>query len=126
MKPIDFPLLADENIHPDVVAGLLARGRDIVSVAQEGLTGGADATVLRHAHAAGRVVLTHDADFGTLALRDGEPVIGVIYLRPGHIRAEFVLETIAAVESLDVDVQPPFIIVAERKEDTVRVRLRHL
>ena len=29
MKPLDFPLLSDENIAPDVVAGLRARGCDL-------------------------------------------------------------------------------------------------
>jgi hypothetical protein len=26
MRPLNFPLLADENIHPEVIAALAARG----------------------------------------------------------------------------------------------------
>ncbi|WP_437287100.1 hypothetical protein [Sorangium sp. So ce406] len=36
MKPLDYPLLADENIHRDVVRALLARGKDVRSVLDEG------------------------------------------------------------------------------------------
>jgi predicted nuclease of predicted toxin-antitoxin system len=124
MKPLDFPLLADENIQPAVVAALNDRGQDIRSVHGEGLTGHSDADLLRYAHAHGRVLLTHDRDFGRLAVLAGEPVVGIIYLRPGHISADFVLELIAALDASPYEVEPPFIVVAERKGDTVRVRVR--
>ena len=93
MKPLDFPLLADENIHPDVVRALAAQGKDIRSVVTEGLTGKPDADVLHHAHAQGRVVLTHDSDFGALVYRSRQPFTGIIYARPGHISSAFVLAT---------------------------------
>lgn len=124
MKPLDFPLLADENIHSEVVRSLAAQGRDIRSVVEEGLGGRDDVDVLRHAHAEQRVVLTHDSDFGTLAYRTGEPFTGIVYLRPGHILPEFVVGMLAAIDLLVIDVTPPFLLVAERKEGTVRVRVR--
>ncbi len=83
MIPLAFPLLADENIHPDVVAGLRAQGKNITTVGEERLIGRSDLEVLRHAHSGGRVVVTHDGDFGTLAVLRGEPFTGVIYLRRG-------------------------------------------
>lgn len=124
MKPLDFPLLADENIHPDVLRALSDQGRDIRSVLTEGLGGREDSEILRHAGEQGRVVLTHDSDFGTLSIRSEQPYFGIIYLRPGHIRAEFVLEVLNGVQALPIEVSPPFLVTAERRGATVRVRVR--
>lgn len=124
MKPLGFPLLADENIHPEVLQALAKQGKDIRSVQDEGLAGRRDVEILRHAEPRGWVVLTHDSDFGALSIRSKEPYVGIIYLRPGHILARFVLEALEAVESLPIEVSPPFIVTAERKGDTVRVRVR--
>ena len=72
------------------------------------------------------MVVTHDADFGTLAVRGGEAIVGIVYVRPGHISPQFVIDALAAVESSDVQVEVPFIVVAERQGDSVRVRARQL
>jgi predicted nuclease of predicted toxin-antitoxin system len=124
MKPLDFPLLADENIHPEVIGALRADGGDLRSILTEGLAGKEDREILRHAHLRGWVVLTHDSDFCTLAIREGEPYTGIIYVRPGHIAPQFVLEILEAVRSLPVESTPPFVIVAERREQNIRVRVR--
>lgn len=42
MKPLDFPLLTDENIAADVVTGLRARGCDVRSADEERLIGRGD------------------------------------------------------------------------------------
>ncbi len=115
MKPLDFPLLTDENIAPDVVEGLRARGCDLRTAGEERLTGRPDVEVLERATRQGRVVVTHDLAFGRAAIRTGTPFVGIIYLRPGHISAAFVLEVIDAVRDSSVDVQPPFVAVAERQ-----------
>jgi predicted nuclease of predicted toxin-antitoxin system len=124
MKPLELPLLADENVHPDVVADLRKRGNDVRTVADEGLRGSDDVAILRCAHAARRVVVTHDSDFGKLAIQAGEPYTGIIFLRPGHISPEFVLGALAALEASSITVTPPFIAVVERKDAQVRVRVR--
>jgi predicted nuclease of predicted toxin-antitoxin system len=124
VKPFDFPLLTDENVHPQVVEALRKAGHDVQTIHDLALAGTSDRELLRRAHVEGRVVLTHDADFGKLALVDREPFTGIVYLRPGHIIAAFVLETIAAVETSSHDVMPPFILVAERRGDHVRIRAR--
>ena len=74
MKALDFPLLTDENIHPDVI---------------------------------------------TL-------FTGIIYLRPGHIHADFTIKTLEAIRDNAPEVAPPFILVAERAGDIVRIRVRQL
>lgn len=124
MNPLEFPLLADESIAPTVVETLARQGKDVRSVHDEGLAGAPDVDVLRHANAQNRVVLTHDSDFGRLVFLSGEPFVGIIFLRPGHIDAAVVLETIAAIERHDEHLTPPFMLVAERKGETVRVRVR--
>jgi predicted nuclease of predicted toxin-antitoxin system len=40
------------------------------------------------------VIITHDKDFGTLSIVRGEPMIGIIFLRPGHIDPKFTQETL--------------------------------
>ncbi len=126
MHPFDYPLLADENVHPDVVESLRKSGKDIVSVTEEGLSGQDDLTVLRRACIENRVVLTHDSDFGTLAMLRGEPVIGIVYLRPGHIRWEFTIQIIETLVCQPIEVQPPFIVVAAFNQGNLQTRVRQL
>lgn len=61
MKALDFPLLADENVHPDVIAFLRKIGLDVDSVAEQGQFGIPDTQVLENATDANRVVLTKAA-----------------------------------------------------------------
>jgi predicted nuclease of predicted toxin-antitoxin system len=126
VNPLAFPLLADENIHPDVIAFLRQQGYDIQSVVEEGLVGQSDLDVLQSAHRQGRVVLTHDSDFGTLVVAREEPFSGIIYLRPGHIRPTFTIQTLETLAAQSLDVMTPFIVVAERREDSVQVRVRRM
>ena len=124
MKPLDFPLLTDENIAPDVAEGLRARGCDLRTAGEERLIGRPDVEVLERARNQGRVVVTHDLGFGRSAIIAGATFLGIVYLRPGHISAAFVLGVIDALRTSAVEVEPPFIAVAERQEATVRVRTR--
>jgi len=73
----------------------------------------------------GRVVLTHDSDFSGMAVF-GAKFIEIIYLRPGHIQAEFTVKTLEAIRDNAPDVTPPFILVAERTSDVVKIRVRQL
>jgi predicted nuclease of predicted toxin-antitoxin system len=125
VKALDFPLLADENVHADVISFLREIKIDIESVAEKGTFGISDDDVLKLAVDAGRVVLTHDSDFGGLALM-GAKFVGIIYLRPGHIRADFTIKTLEAIRDNAPDVMPPFILVAERTGDMVRIRVRQM
>ncbi len=124
MRLVETALLADENIHPDVLAALRKLGRDIVSVGDRNLAGQEDAIILRRAVAEDRVVMTHDRDFGKLAILLGEPHVGIVYLRPGHILPSIVLQMLDVLWSTVDEVEAPFVIVVERRLDTVRVRLR--
>jgi predicted nuclease of predicted toxin-antitoxin system len=125
VKALDHPLLADENVHPDVISFLRQAGLDVESVSEQGRFGIPDTEVLQQATEADRVVLTHDSDFGGLALQ-GAKFIGIIYVRPGHIRANFTIKTNNAIRDNAPEVTPPFILVAERTGDNVKIRVRQL
>lgn len=88
MRLSDARWLTDENIHPDVVAHLRVRGLDVLDVRERRWPGRRDDELLEEAHREGRIVLTHDGDFGTLALLGRRPVVGIARVRPGHIRVQ--------------------------------------
>ena len=90
------------------------------------MRGAEDITVIRAALAAKRVVLTHDSDFGSLAIAGGEPVFGIVYLRPGHIQAEFTVQTLRTLFDSSLNLTPPFLLVGVRRDQFVRIRLRPL
>ena len=123
MNPLEFALLADE-IAPAVVTPLRERQIDVRTASELGLVGAADSILLARATSENRVIVTHDADFGLLTVRQGLPLVGVIFLRPGHIDTSFVLQTIDTLRGADVEVEPPFLIVAEHRQNRVLIRLR--
>lgn len=116
--------LADENIHPDVAAHLSATGCDVRHIVSSGLIGASDVDVMRLSVAENRVILTHDSDFGRLAIAEHEPYVGIIYLRPGHLSPEFTTASLAALITLHPEVSPPFVIVARRQSGRVHIRVR--
>jgi len=121
-----FGLLADENLHPGVVTFLRQQGLDVRDVRESGWAGASDLALMQKAVAENRVVLTHDSDFGTLAVLAGEPVIGIVYLRPGHIECSFTVETIQGLMRDTREPNPPFLVVADRAGTTLRFRIREL
>ena len=101
-------------------------GFDVADVCENGLHGSTDVALLRRAFAENRVIVTHDSDFGTLTVLGGEPVVGIVYLRPGHIDPQFTIETVEAVLNADPDLSPPFLLVAKRTGTTIAIRIRSL
>jgi len=77
------PLVADMDIAVPVVHFLRRHGVDVLSAREEGWGALTDSQILAQAHAMERFVLTHDADFDTLAMHRGEPLTGIVYLHPG-------------------------------------------
>ena len=74
---MDF--LADENIPRPMISKLRLAGFTVHSVA-EGVPGLADPGVLQIAAVRGLVLITHDHDFGELAVFEALPVRGVILI----------------------------------------------
>lgn len=126
MKLSEFGLLADENVQREVVAHLRGRGCDVLEVRESGLSKSDDTDLLRFASSQNRVVLTHDSDFGSLAIVRGEPLVGLVFLRPGHIDPHFTIDTLDVLLDRNLDLVPPFIVVASRSGDRVTIRLRNL
>ncbi len=71
MKLRDFPLLTDENISPIVVEYLRNEGFDVLDVTENGWQGDSDFEQLNRAYSEGRIAVTHDGDFGSLAVLNG-------------------------------------------------------
>jgi predicted nuclease of predicted toxin-antitoxin system len=109
----DSRWFTDENIHPDVVVHLRGRGFDVLDVREQGWMGRSDAALLEEAYREGRIVLTHDGDFGTLALLGQRSIVGIVRVRPGHVRARVTIEAVDRLLALDLDPSPPFLVVVQ-------------
>ena len=93
---------------------------NVIDVKEEGWRGSDDKYLLRKANEDKRFILTHDSDFGTLAINEGVPCYGIIYLRLRNLK---VLNVIAILEKLlhfDRDIAESSLIVVE----DARVRIR--
>jgi predicted nuclease of predicted toxin-antitoxin system len=81
--------------------------------------------VLVRAVSQGRIVVTHDLAFGRAAVQTSGQLVGIIYLRPGHISATFVLGLIDGLRRSAIDVSSPFVLVAERRDDAAFASARN-
>ena len=116
------PLVADMDIAVPVVHFLQRQGVDVLSAREEGWGNLTDSQILARAHAMTRFVLTHDADFGTLAVHRGEAITGILYLRPGGRPPAEVVADVQALMEAEIDWTPPVIAVYRAG----RLRLRKL
>jgi predicted nuclease of predicted toxin-antitoxin system len=73
-------LLADENVHADLVAWPRANGQD-VAYAAETHAGASDEAVLGRARDENRIVMTDDKDFGDLVVHRRLATAGVLLIR---------------------------------------------
>jgi predicted nuclease of predicted toxin-antitoxin system len=108
------------------VAFLVQQAFDVLDVRQSGLVGSSDRDLLQRAYSDQRIIVTHDRDFGKLVIAAEEPFYGILYLRPGHLDPGFTIATLRGVLDADLTPEPPFILVAERQQERVQIRLRHL
>ena len=126
MNLAEFRYLADENVAPAVVAYLRSLGLDVSTVSEKRLAGASDARVLESAASEYRVIVTHDGDFGRAAVAGQAAVVGIVFLRPGHIDPARTIECLQQLAAASFVAKPPFIIVAERSEQRVAIRIRHI
>ncbi len=124
MNLAECAFLTDENIHPGVVEFLRSKKLDVVTTEEAGLQGKSDESLLHVSHKQNRIVLTHDRDFGKLAIAQLQPLVGIIFLRPGHKDADFSIKTLTAIFNANIEVQPPFIIVGQKIGKEIRIRVR--
>ncbi|GIK43828.1 MAG: hypothetical protein BroJett011_76610 [Chloroflexota bacterium] len=73
--------IADENVSRFVIQSLTDAGYDIISVHDVGLKSAADEAIIQFGIAEGRVIITHDRDFGGLLRYPARKSSGVILIR---------------------------------------------
>jgi predicted nuclease of predicted toxin-antitoxin system len=122
----DCRYLTDENLHPAIAVHLRTYGLDVQDVKELGWIGRSDEELMRWAHGEQRVIISHDRDFGRLAIVQQVPFWGIVYLRPGHIVAQETIYTLDRLLGWGQEVLPPFLLVCERVGQEVRLRLRSL
>ncbi len=120
MKFSSLKLLADENVSSKVVSFLREYGIDVLDTKEQKWFGKEDEELLSIANSEKRFILTHDSDFGTLAIHQGKKFFGVIFLRLKIVNPRNVMNVCAKLLSLDVEISPETIVVVE---DT-RVRIK--
>lgn len=103
------PLVADANIAFSVVRFLRFQGIDVVYTREEGWQYYEDKEILAKAHTLHRFVLTHDSDFGHLAIYSKQPITGIILLRPGGRTPDEVISDLQDLLEMEVDWTPPLI-----------------
>ena len=116
----DVKILTDENISPKVVGFLRDIGLDVLDVKEQHLYGYEDDAILDIAYQEQRFILTHDSDFGTLAVNMGKPYYGIVYLRLRNLKPANVVRICDQVFHKDLDVSPGTILVIE--ETRIRIR----
>lgn len=122
----DYKFLTDENIDPVVLNFLREQGFDVIDVKENGWFGKKDVELMPFAYQEGRVIITHDSDFGTLIFTKREPFVGVLYLRPGHFDATPHLQSLNALVESNLVFDAPFILIAENTGQAVKIRLRQM
>ena len=121
MKLQDVKILTDENISPKVVSFLRNVGLDVLDVKEQHWYGQNDEVLLDIAFRDHRFILTHDSDFGTLAVNKGKPYYGILYLRLKNLKSTNVIRVCDHVFRKDLDVSSGAILVIEE----TRIRIRH-
>jgi predicted nuclease of predicted toxin-antitoxin system len=121
MRLSNFKLLTDENISPRVVTFLRENGFDILDVKESALNGTSDQILLDLALKEQRFMVTHDADFGTLAINNEQPCYGVLYIRLMKQSALNVIEVLKTLISMNPELSPGSLVVIE--ESRMRVRI---
>ena len=115
-------LLLDMNLSPVLARLLSSHGHDVVHWSEVGDYRATDVTILAWASEQGRVLVTHDLDFGAV-LADTEAVgPSVIQIRVQDLLAPETAETIASA----IDVASPAIqrgAIVTIHEDRSRIRI---
>jgi len=114
--------LADMGISPRIVEHLRRRGHDAVHLYELELQASTDAAVLQKAWEEGRILLTHDLDFGELLAAGRRRLPSVILFRLKDMRPANIKSHLGAVLEHHVDALQKGAVcsVSERK---VRVRM---
>ena len=111
MKFQQLRILTDENLPPKVVDFLRHHGLDVLDTREQGWHGKSDSELLEIAYRNNRWILTLDSDFGTLAIHEAEPYIGIIFLRLRNQRAHNIIRLCELLLHHDMDFLPQTLVV---------------
>ena len=120
MKLQSIKILADENISPKVVKFLRDFGFDVIDVKEKNWHGSEDEKLLNIALEEKRFILSHDSDFGTLAINRGKKFYGIIFLRLKNSKSDNVINVLNQILQKNLDIHPGNILVIEER----RIRIR--
>ena len=124
MDPQAVEILADENVSPRIVAFLREKGLNVSDVKEKGWHGVDDKFLLGFASTEKRFILTHDGDFGTLAINEGVPCYGIIYLRIKDLKFENVKRVLSKFLKTKMDLEEGNIIIVQEKQLRIRKIVR--
>ena len=122
MKISEIRILSDENISPKVVSFLKSHNIDVLDVKEQKWHGRSDKELLNIAYLQQRFILTHDSDFGTLAVNDGENYHGIIYLRLRKVNHQNVINVLSKLIDLNPLVDKGAVLVIEERRIRIRYR----
>jgi predicted nuclease of predicted toxin-antitoxin system len=115
-------LLIDMNLSPEWVAELARHGYDAVHWSTVGDPRAADSAIMAWARANGRVVFTHDLDFGTLLALTHADGPSVLQVRGQNILPEHMGGLVAAgLRQYQAALAAGALVVVEQKKSRVRV-----
>nr|VFK39384.1 MAG: Predicted nuclease, contains PIN domain, potential toxin-antitoxin system component [Candidatus Kentron sp. TC] len=120
MKFRSLRILTDENISPAVVSFLREKGMDVADTKERKWHGSEDEYLLEKAYSEDRFILTHDSDFGTLAINEGKRYHGILYLRLRRPKVSNVIKAMEQLFMLETEFQAGNLIVI----DDLRIRIR--
>jgi predicted nuclease of predicted toxin-antitoxin system len=125
LKLADLRFLVDQSVHRRVTPHLQALGISAEHVADLGLSRAPDDELLALAMAGSRAILTHDLDFGGLAIA-ATGAAGVVILRPAHPDVSRTIEQPEWLIRQPAEVEFPFIATCQLARDGYLVRIRAL
>lgn len=105
----------DENLPARLVPALVARGHDVDTVAQEGLTGQSDAVVWQASRDAGRFFITQDLDFSDIRQFSPGSHPGLMLVRLREPGAQALLARISSLAGELEGMAGCFVVVTDHK-----------
>ena len=113
-------ILTDENISPKVVLFLRQQGIDVLDTKEQAWFGKADEELLEIANREQRFIMTHDSDFGTLAIHEAKSYYGIIYIRVKNLKPQNVIRVCNQLFELKTKLIQGTLMVVE--ESRLRIR----
>lgn len=89
----------DEHVAPDVARALRTHGIDVTTTVEIGLRSATDVAQLEYARNAGRVLVTHDADFLRLAAAEIDHA-GIAYCHQNKRTVGEIVRTLVLIHEL--------------------------